>query len=285
VSDGRTVTAPTPDRFLGAERRGPGAFRFALGNHLHGAFGGVFGGVVAACALRVARDLTPGRVPASIDVRFLRALAGQAEAQGELVHEGRSLATVSVDLHDGEGRVAARAAVGLVAPGALAALDRPGAPPPPLAPDGARDWRSPTGTSIPIVASLHPRILGAGEWGIATGLFVPWAEGDGGAEAVCMAADMCVGPPVAAALRGTWVPHPNPDLSLRFAAVQPNGGELVGVGRLEVVAGGLALVRIGVWRGGRLAGVGVSCSLLLGDGARGTQGPASETGGETRRES
>lgn len=260
---GFAETGATPDAFLGAERRGAGAFRFSLGEHLNGAFGGTFGGAVAACALRVARDLAPDRVPASLDVRFLRGLRGSAEAQGTVLHEGRSLATVSVDINDERGRPAARATIGLVAPGALSSLDVGGASPPALDVARARRWQAPAGVSIPIVATLAPRVLGVGDWGVATVLAVPWREPVAGAEAVCLGADMCVGPPVAAACRGRWIPHPNPDLSLRFATEQPDRGELVAIGRLELVRAGVALVRVDVWRGGALAGVGVSCSLLL----------------------
>lgn len=253
----------TVDGFLGARRRGAGVFTFGLGAHLHGAFGGTFGGVVAACAVRVARDLAPGRVPVSLDVRFLRGLTGEAAAEGSVLHAGRSLATVGVDLRDAQGRPAARATVGLVTPEALHPLERPGARPPALEEGRAQAWRAPSGVAIPVVTTLAPRVLGAGEWGVATGLSVPWADADAGAEAVCLAADMCVGPPVAAACAGSWLPHPNPDLSLRFAGVQPAGGELVASGRLEAVAAGVALVGIAVWRGGELAGVGVSCSLFV----------------------
>lgn len=259
----------TVDAFLGTERQGPGAFKFGLGEHLHGAFGGTFGGVVAACAVRVARDLAPGRVPVSLDVRFLRGLTGAAEAEGTLLHEGRSLATVSVDMRDGRGRPAARATVGLVAPWGLHPLEREAGVPPSVDGAQARAWQPPAGVAIPIVDTLSPHLAGAGEWGVATGFGVPWEDPDAGAEAVCLAADLCVGPPVAAALVGRWLPHPNPDLSLRFAGVQPEGSEVVATGRLEGVAAGVALVRIAVWRGGALAGVGVSCSLLLGRAAEG----------------
>lgn len=266
------MVATTVDGFLGTERHDSGVFSFGLGAHLHGAFGGTFGGAVAACTLRVARDLAPHRIPVSLDVRFLRGLTGAGIAEGSVLHEGRSLTTVAVDVRDGNGRPAAQATIGLVAPGALHPLERPAVAPPALEWDGARRWQAPGGMEIPIVSTLAPRVVGVGESGVATGLSVPWEGADDGAEAVCMAADMCVGPPVAAAFDGRWLPHPNPDLSLRFAGVQPSGGPLVGVGRLEGIATGVALVRIGVWRGGELAGVGVSCSLLLGTTDRGGEG-------------
>ncbi|MER3453199.1 MAG: hypothetical protein C4344_06070, partial [Acidimicrobiia bacterium] len=101
-----------------------------------------------------------------------------------------------------------------------------------------RAWRAPGDGAIPIVTTLAPRILGGGPWGIATAVEVPWDDG-AAEEGVCLAADMCVGPPVAAALADCWVPHPNPDLSLRFVPTEA-GREYVGIGRLAEIAGGLA---------------------------------------------
>jgi hypothetical protein len=60
----------------------------------------------------------------------------------------------------------------------------------------------------------------------------------------------------------TWVPHANPDLSLRFGA-PAHGDPVVGVGRLRGIQAGLALVGIEVFAGGSLAAIGVSYSLLL----------------------
>ena len=97
--------------------------------------------------------------------------------------------------------------------------------------------------------------------GIACTIRVPWQEVALSSEAMCMAGDVCVGPPVGGALE-TWVPHPNPDLSLRFGA-PARGDPVVGVGRLRGIQAGLALVGIEVFAGGSLAAIGVSYSLLL----------------------
>ena len=85
---------------------------------------------------------------------------------------------------------------------------------------------------------------------------------DSSAEACCLAADMCVGAPVGGAFPGQWVPHPNPDLSLRFAG-HVTGRDIAAAGRLERIAGGVALVAIEVRSGDDVVAVGASCSLLL----------------------
>jgi acyl-coenzyme A thioesterase PaaI-like protein len=268
---GRALSTPwsTPSAFLG-ERPADGGregLRFELGHHLHGAFGGTFGGAVAAACMQAARRGAPGLVPVSLDVSFVRGLTGAARVVPSVVHAGRSLRTLNVDVLDDSGRLSARATVGLVAPAGLHRLDHEGhAVRPPLEADGAASaWRSP-GVDIPIVATLRPELLGSGPWGVATGVTTPWAEPAWGAEAVCLAADMCVGPPVAMACAGRRVPHPNPDLSLRFVG-QPSGLVLAAVGRLERLEAGLAAVRIEVWSESALVGIGVSSSMLLGGGA------------------
>jgi len=243
--------------FLDAEPAGERRWRFELGRELHGAFGGVFGGAVAACALVVARQLAPGKVPAALDCRFLRGLpAGTASVTATVLHAGRSLSCVSVDVIDERDRLATRATVSLVAPDALADLDGGSAGPP--EPTGADGWSPAPGVDIPIVATLEPRLASLGDRGMASIIRLPWRS----AEAACMAADLCVGPPVAAAVRGQPVSHPNPDLSLRFAG-PVTGEELVGVGRVDRVAGGVAAVSIEVWSDADLVAIGVSTSLLL----------------------
>lgn len=251
------------DDVLGCRTDGDG-LSFELGRNMHGAFGGVFGGAVAACALRTARQAAPGRTPASLDVRFLRGLpAGNARAAATVLHAGRSLTTVSVDIADSGGRPAARATIGLADSAALHTADTPSVADqaPVTGHPGGSDWTTPNGVQIPIVATLRPRVLGAGPSWVATGLRVPWDIG-AGAEAACLAADMCVGPPVAAARAGKWIPHPNPDLSLRFVGevLEP---DLIGVGRLQRISGGLAAVSITVWSGDDVVAAGVCSSMLL----------------------
>src|SRR5690349_2799913 len=202
--------------FLGASEIDSGVARYALPRSLHGAFGGAFGGVIAACTLQSARAVAPERVPCGLDVRFLRGLpAGDAIARAEVVHGGRSLTVVAVDVEGADGKHAVRATVSLAAPAALHPLDveRPCSPLPATY-DEAPDWARIADREIPIIETLAPRILGRVGDGIATALRVPFdPDDDTAAEACCFAADMSVGPPVAAACVDQWVPHPNPDLS------------------------------------------------------------------------
>ncbi|MEN8182326.1 MAG: acyl-CoA thioesterase domain-containing protein [Myxococcota bacterium] len=251
---------------LGSREAPDGLWRFLLGRSLHGAFGGVNGGVLAAAGLIAARPLAPGRVPAALDARFLRGFPGPARAEPTRLHHGRTLSCVSVDLLLEDGRLGSRATVSLVDPEALEPLDDTG--------DtrdaswdryaSGRPWPRGVGpTAIPLVETFGPRAVGRDERGIATALALPCEVAGRGAEAACIAADVSVGPPVARALRGRSVPIPNPDLSLRFACQAGISAELVGVARVDRIEGGLALTRIEVHAGGSLVATGVSSTTLL----------------------
>jgi acyl-coenzyme A thioesterase PaaI-like protein len=252
--------------FLQGEPVGDGSWRFTVGEERHGAFGGAFGGLLAACTAHVARQVAGGRRPVALDARFLRSLpAGEARLVPTVVHPGRSLTCVQVDVVDRRDRLATRSTVHLVAPEALRPVDHPGeggAAPEATPWEVGTAWRNPPGMEVPIVRTFAPRAVGQGELGIATALRVPWDEPDTAAEAACLAADICVGPPVAGAFPGAPTPAPNPDLSLRFAGREA-GPEVVGWGRLERIDGGLATVRVEVRSGADLVAIGVSCSLVL----------------------
>lgn len=253
--------------FLGGEAAGDGLWDFTIGRELHGAFGGAFGGALTACTVLAARSLVGGRVPSALDVRFLRGLgAGTARITPTLIHEGRSLSCVSVDVVDARGKLTTRATISFVDPAILHPLDDEGSAGSwkPSRDDGGVPWQQPPGVEVPIVTSLRPRAVGLDERGIATALAIPWDEDVSGAsaEAACLAADICVGPPVAQACTSGWIPHPNPDLSLRFLG-SVVGDEVVGIGRLERMDHGLAGVRIEVRSGERLVAIGVSDSMLL----------------------
>jgi hypothetical protein len=168
---------------------------------------------------------------------------------------------VTVDLAQPDGKLAARATVSLVNTEALASLTRNTDTPTIPSYDAGRPW-PPIGA--PIIETLAPRTV---EWphdGNAIAIRVPWNGNgaDASAEAACLPADMCVGPPVGLGIAGEGLAHPNPDISLRFAAPVTTA-DLVGVGRLERVHGGIATVGIEVWDEGGLCAVGVSTSTLL----------------------
>lgn len=256
------------DEFLGTET-GTGAVGFALGEGLHGAFGGVFGGAVAAATLRAARTAAGGRRPFSLHVSFLRGLATPTcTATTTVVAAGRTLTTVAVELADAEGRPAARATAAFAAPEALAGIDAPGGITAPTLDDYAdgQPMRSTAAFRAPIVDVLAPRLVGSPDGGHAQAVRVPWDPDPGAAaEAVCMAADFCVGMPVALALVDRFVAMPNPDLSLRFVETEAVG-VLVGVGRLGRIAGGVAATAVEVWADTALAATGLSSAVLLGGG-------------------
>ncbi len=236
-----------------------------LGREFHGAFEGCFGGCVGATSIYAARQIVDGRSPVSVDLRFLKPLpAGVCQTHVVVLSQGRSLTTVSVDTYDATERLCARATVGFADVSALHVIETSG----PLRPDFSdrdlgRPWKAPGGVSIPIIETLDPRFVGSGDFGIALSIEVPWSNPDLGAEGSCLPADMCVGPPVARANPDKWVPHPNPDLSLRFLPGSV-GSELIGVGRLERVSSGLAMVGVSVWSGQDLIATGICSSMLLG---------------------
>jgi acyl-coenzyme A thioesterase PaaI-like protein len=259
-----TVTAL---EFLGGKYLGEGDWHFDLGRELHGAFGGTFGGVLAAVAVLAGQERAQGRTPSGLDCRFLRGLpAGPARVHTELVAEGRTLTCLSVDIVGSDDSLATRATVSYVNAAALELLDSSGSPsrtePEVTEHADGKPWKEPKGVEIPILTTFDPRGVGRGELGIATSVKVPWDDPTAAAASACLAADMCVGPPVDRALSDGWIPHPNPDLALRFAAPSDEP-TMTGHGRLEDITGGLATVRVEVWGGGALAAVGVASSLLL----------------------
>jgi len=254
--------------FLGGERIGDSEWRFHIGRELHGAFGGAFGGVLAATSLVASRPLAPGRAPAALHCHFLRGLkAGRARVVPVLIHAGRSLSCVSVDIFDERDKLATRATVSFVEPQALAPLDHAGAADPPptwLTYADGKPWpKPPPPITVPILDTFGPRMVGNDDRGVATAVRVLWDEPSTSAEAACLAADMCVGPPVGGAFLGKMIPHPNPDLSLRFAAHVPTPTVVIGAGRLERISAGLATVHIEVWAAAALLAIGVSSSMLL----------------------
>ena len=251
----------TFEEFLGAKPGDDGSWRFQIGRELHGAFGGAFGGVVAAAAVMTARSVADGRRPAALDIRFLRSLpAGAAIATPTVLHAGRTLACVSVDIKTEDERLAARATVSLVADDALAPVNGDEDRRPLPSYDEGRSWPR---IGAPIIEALDPRTVPWSDRGEAVALQVPWEDvQQTSAEAACLPGDMCVGPPVVFAPVAAGLAHPNPDLSLRFAA-PITSLDVIGVGRLERVQGGLATVGIEVWSDGGLVAAGVSTSTLL----------------------
>ena len=248
---------------------GPGdAWTFNLGRSLHGAFGGANGGVVGATCLAAARTLAPNRVPASLDVRFLRGLTeGEAKVVPSMLHDGRTLSIVSVDIFDGRGKLCTRATVSLVNTDALEPLDYRS----PIEfqeghtsyADG-KPWAKPaSGVEVPLIDTFQPRLVAQDERGYATEVKVLWDEPGTCAEAACIAADISVGPPVGAFVRGKPVPIPNPDLTLRFCGEPDLPATMTANCQLEQISRGIASTRIAVHAGSELIAIGISTTTLL----------------------
>lgn len=250
---------PTLHEFLQARQGENTDWSFTVPASLHGAFGGAFGGVVASCTLVAARAAAPGRTPNALDIRFLRGLpAGDAVCASRVLHAGRSLSNVAVDLKDGTGRLCARSTISLVDPDVLEPFEQMQAT--------SRGWDDyETAPQFPVVAPIvsviDPRLVGRAGADVATACRIPWDDLGHSAEAACMAGDMAVGAPLGGtAPRG--VGTPNPDISLRFCG-EATTQVVIGIGRWERSANGVAMVSVEVWSGDALVAVGVSTALLL----------------------
>jgi acyl-coenzyme A thioesterase PaaI-like protein len=252
---------PSLREFLCAEQLENNAWRFHVPRELHGAFGGAFGGVVAAATIVTARSVAEGRTPNALDCRFVRGLrAGDAVATATVINAGRTLSTVSVDLTDEEGRLCTRATISLVDREALKRIERE-AP-------RAGDWKTHAEATkwppvAPIVEAIDSRFVGEEGREFSIAVIVPWdVSPHDSAEAACLAADMAVGAPAGYAGAREKVSTPNPDLSLRFFG-DVTTSELVGVGRLERATNGVAAIGLEVWSDRQMVATGISTALLI----------------------
>lgn len=254
--------------FLRGTPAGNGEWHYDLGRELHGAFGGANGGVVGATCVSAARSLSPGRAPASLDVRFIRGLTeGTARVVPVMLHEGRTLSIVNVDIFDAKGKLCTRATVSLANLEALEPFEHAGfagAPQGWTSYDQGKPWAKPgSGVEVPLIGTFDPRLVGNDDRGYATEVKVHWDEPGTCAEAACIAADISVGPPVGSALGGKPIPIPNPDLTLRFCAEPPLPKTMISACRLEYISRGIASTRIEVRAGAQLVAIGVSTTTLL----------------------
>ena len=208
------------------------------------------------------------RTPASLDVRFIRGLTeGEARVVPTLLHGGRTLSVVSVDIFDSREKLCTRATVSLANTEALEPLDHANAS---VVPDGltsygdGKPWAKPgSKVEVPLIDTFRPRLVGNTEDGFSTEIKVLWQEPGTCAEASCIAADISVGPPVGAFVRGKPIPIPNPDLTLRFCGNPNLPASIVSTCRLEGIDRGIASTRMLVHAGGLLLAVGVSTTTLL----------------------
>jgi hypothetical protein len=257
------------ERFKGQPVTGgeTGEWHYQLANELNGGFGGTNGGVLAAICVNVSRYVSPGRQPIGIDARFIRGFRpGLAKVIPTFLNEGRTLTVVSVDIIDERGKLTTRGTVSLVNPDALGDLDADDvekAEGELKTYEDGRIWREPANQEIPLIRTFRPRFLGKNSRGTATAVDTIWSEAGTVAEASCIAADISVGPPVAAALAGQPLAIPNPDISLRFSGADGNPSWLVSTCRLEALNAGIATTRMEVRNGTTLVTAGVSTTTCL----------------------
>lgn len=253
--------------FLKGFQGSNGSWTFNLGRELHGAFGGANGGVVGATCLAAARSVAEGRVPTSLDVRFIRGLTeGEAIVTPTLLHAGRTLSVVSVDIFDSREKLCTRATASFADPDALEPIDYTDS----VVIDGletyekGKPWAKPgSGVEVPLIDTFQPRLVGNTEAGYSTEIKLLWHEQGTCAEAACIAADISVGPPVGAYVRGKPIPIPNPDLTLRFCSNADLPATVISTCRLEGIDRGIASTHMTVHTDKTLLAVGVSTTTLL----------------------
>ena len=254
------------------EKMAEGYFSFQLDETINGAFGGTNGGVLSALCVHVARDLAPGRIPSALDTRFIRGFKpGEAIVKGEVLHSGRCLSVINVDIFNAEGKFFVRSTVTLLAETTLADVehetelsDVSGF----LPLDEGKVWPQPPASKsgrinrIPLIDTFQPAYIGKNADGIATVVNVIWDEPNTSAEAVCIAADISVGPPVAKLVKGK-ASIPNPDISLRFSGDFEVSEKLLAFCKTDNIRQGIASNIIKVRVGQYLAAIWVSTTTCI----------------------
>lgn len=254
------------DCFKG-EKISDGYFCFNIDECFNGGFGGSNGGVLAALCVNVSRDLAPDRIPSGLDTRFIRSFRpGKALVKATLLNEGRSLSVVSVDITNEEGKLFVRSTVTLVNSLALADIHHQNemAGTENFLPfEDGKVWPQPKGPqSIPLIDTFQPAYIGNNSDGTATAVTLIWDEPGTTAEAVCIAADVSVGPPVSRIVKAEAA-IPNPDISLRFCGDFEMQEKLLAFCKTENINQGLASNTIKVCCGEHLAGLGVCTTTCI----------------------
>lgn len=256
-------------------RRRDGCWTFELEERFNGAFGGTNGGVAAAVSLHAARGDRHELVPAAIDCHFLKGCRpGTATVTTRPLSEGRTLTVIATETRDHAGSLCTTALVTLVNPGRLeqAIRVRPAICVPADRSAEPQPWRHPKGHRVPLIDTFAPEIVARSADSTTTRIRPGFDLGEATAEAVCIAADISVGPPVGRAVRGR-ASLPNPNLALRFSGTRHAGSHLQGSCRLARIEAGLACTEIRVGSDETLLGTGSSmttCLPLPGSGGRGS---------------
>jgi len=259
--------------FQGRQRNG--CWTFELGERFNGAFGGTNGGVAAAVSLHAALGERHELMPAAIDCHFLKGCRpGMVTVITRLLSEGRTLTVIATETLDHTGSLCTTALVTLVNPDRLeqAVRTQPAIFVPADHSTEPLPWQHPKGHRIPLIDTFAPEIVASSDDSTTTRIHPGFDVRVATAEAVCIAADISVGPPVGRAVRGR-ASLPNPNLALRFSGARFAGSHLQSNCRLVQIEAGLACTEIRVGSDEILLGTGTSmttCLPLPGFGNRGS---------------
>lgn len=257
-------------------RRHDGRWTFELEERFNGAFGGTNGGVAAAVSLHAARGDRHELVPAAIDCHFLKGCRpGTATVTTRPLSEGRTLTVIATETRDHAGSLCTAALVTLVNPDRLEQAIRalPAICVPADRSTEPQPWRHPKGHRIPLIDTFAPEIVASSDDSTTTRIRPGFDVRDATAEAVCIAADISVGPPVGRAVSGR-ASLPNPNLALRFSGARYAGSHMQSCCRLAQIEAGLACTEIRVGSDEMLLGTGTSmttCLPLPGSSGRGSR--------------
>lgn len=266
--------------FLGGPHADGDGWSFDFGEHLESNWGTVYGGATSAGLVAVARAVASDRSPRSLHVQLVRSVTrGQAKVSAEVLHAGRTVATVQVELRDNSDKLAAVGLVTMVTPQALAAeFDDTSSEPFRRI---EREGRLADGFTAPVQRSLQmlSRLQDDGTFVASYAenrvscidgtpppvghITLPWDDLEHtGPEASCLSADAMTAPPILYSYIPNEVIGPNVDLSLRFTTA-PATSEVLSAGTMVSVHRGAVTVGIEVQSGGSELARGLATSLLL----------------------
>lgn len=266
--------------FLGGPRVDGGGWVFDLGEHLESNWGAVYGGATSAALVAVARAAAPDRSPRSLHVQLLRSVPrGLARASAEVLHAGRIVAAVQVELRDQADKLAVVGLVTMVTPEALAAelhdtstepFHRKVRPAQLMAGftapiqqtlDMLSDLQD-DGSFVASFADNRPPCLDGTPPPVGH-ITLPWGDLEHtGPEAACLSADAMTAPPILYSYIPNDVIGPNVDLSLRFTTASATR-EVLSAGTMLSVHSGAVTVGIEVQAGDSQLARGLATSLLL----------------------
>ena len=264
--------------FLGGPTPDGDEWCFEFAEHLHSNWGAVYGGALAASTLAVARSAAPDRSPRSLHLQIVRSVpSGMAHATAEVLHAGRTVATVQVKMFDARRKLAVIALVTMVTPDALAAdihdtaADQFQRHLRPIAIEPG--FRAPVQQSLQMLTEEDGAFVGSYAVNVRRcfdgtpppvgHITLPWDDlRSTGPEAACLGADAMIVAPLLYSSIPNDVVGPNPDLTLRFTTA-PAQREVLTASTILSVQNGTATVALEVQAGDNQLAHGLATSLLL----------------------